>query len=189
MVVGLGNPGTEYEKTRHNAGFWVVDRMAETMGISMRAMKFGARFGEGSFEGKKFILLKPWQYMNRSGQPVATAVGFYKLPLEQLMIVVDDMALAPGRIRIRARGSAGGHNGLSDIIAQLGSDAFTRCRVGIGHQGGARMKGHVLGRPCSEEQALLGDAVDRAFRAVLCWAQEGVDGAMTRFNGYAPDEE
>jgi PTH1 family peptidyl-tRNA hydrolase len=113
MIVGLGNPGDEYADTRHNTGFKVIDALAETVGVKVKRRKFGARFKLCEFAGKKLILLKPWQFMNRSGQAVATAMGFYKLHAEKLMVVTDDMDLEPGRIRVRAKGSAGGHNGLA----------------------------------------------------------------------------
>ena len=132
MVVGLGNPGLKYKKTRHNIGFEVIDRLAERFHADVRQKKFGARYGTVDLEDKKLILLKPWQYMNLSGQAVATALGFYKLDLKQVMVVIDDMALEPGSVRLRAKGSAGGHNGLSDIIAKLGTNQVARCRVGIG---------------------------------------------------------
>ena len=132
LVVGLGNPGPEYAETRHNLGFKVIEALDAALGIPARQQKFGARVGEGWYRDRKVMLMKPWQYMNRSGQAVATAVGFYKLALEDLIVITDDRALAPGRIRVRAKGSAGGHNGLADIIARLGSDEFARCRIGIG---------------------------------------------------------
>ena len=132
MVVGLGNPGEEYADTRHNIGFKVIDSLAKALAIDVRKRKFGARVGLGEFGDKKLILLKPWQFMNRSGEAVAKAVGFYKLPLSELLVVTDDMALEPGRIRIRAKGSAGGHKGLADIIEKLGTNQFGRLRVGIG---------------------------------------------------------
>jgi PTH1 family peptidyl-tRNA hydrolase len=116
IVVGLGNPGDEYIDTRHNTGFKVIDSLSEALEIEVRKRKFGARFGSGEFADKKLILLKPWQFMNRSGEAVATAVGFYKVDAGDLLVVTDDMDLEPGRIRIRAKGSAGGHNGLADII-------------------------------------------------------------------------
>ena len=115
MVAGLGNPGSEYKDTRHNVGFMVIDALASALRVDVRKSKFAARFGETNVEGKKLILLKPWQYMNRSGQAIATAAGFYKIPIEDIIVVTDDMALEPGRLRIRAKGSAGGHNGLKDI--------------------------------------------------------------------------
>jgi PTH1 family peptidyl-tRNA hydrolase len=182
LVVGLGNPGPEYSETRHNLGFKVIEALGEALGIEVKQRKFQARLGEGRHAGQKVILMKPWMFMNRSGGPVAAAVGFYKLDLRDLMVVVDDMALPTGAIRIRAGGSAGGHNGLADIIEKLGTDAFARCRVGIGARPGDQAVGHVLGRPESEEKPLLNGAILRARDAVLCWLDFGVEKTMNEFN-------
>lgn len=189
MVVGLGNPGREYADTRHNIGFWVLDALARSLGVSMRQTKFGAKFDDVHFEGQKLILLKPWQYMNRSGQAVATAAGFYRIEPEAIWVVVDDLALEPGRLRVRPQGRAGGHNGLKDIIAKLGSDAFPRCRVGIGRGQYADTVDYVLGRPSAEEREHLDAAIARAHDATLCWLRHGVERTMNDFNGsIAPDE-
>lgn len=183
IVAGLGNPGLKYSQTRHNLGFDAVDRLAQRLGVEVRQQKFGARFGSVDLEEKKLILLKPWQYMNRSGQAIAAAVGFYRLPFAQLLVIVDDMALDPGRIRLRASGSAGGHNGLSDIVSKLGTSNFARCRVGIGRADRQGDIDYVLGRPPLAEREVLDEAVDRACEAVLCWMEQGIDKAMTLFNG------
>jgi PTH1 family peptidyl-tRNA hydrolase len=182
LVVGLGNPGPEYAETRHNLGFKVIEALDEALGIDVGQQKFGARIGNGWFRERKVMLMKPWQFMNRSGQAVATAVGFYKLGLEDLIVITDDKALEPGRIRIRAKGSAGGHNGLADIIARLGSNEFARCRVGIGDCPGALSVDYVLGRPREEERPLLNEAIVRARDAVLCWLESGIDRTMNEFN-------
>jgi PTH1 family peptidyl-tRNA hydrolase len=182
MVVGLGNPGKEHAETRHNIGFKVIDSLAERLGVKIKKRKFGARFGEAEYCDKKLILLKPWQFMNCSGQVVATAVGFYKLALNDLLIVTDDMALEPGRIRIRAKGSAGGHNGLADVIDKLGTNKFARCRIGIGHCGKQIAFDYVLDKPTEAEKPLLDEAIDIARKAVLCWIEYGVEKAMNEFN-------
>jgi PTH1 family peptidyl-tRNA hydrolase len=182
LVVGLGNPGPEYAETRHNLGFKVIEALDEALGIEVRQRKFNARIGEGRHLGRKVILMKPWTFMNRSGEPVAAAVGFYKLELRDLMVVVDDMALEIGAIRVRASGSAGGHNGLADIIEKLGTDAFARCRVGIGARRSTEAVGHVLGRPESEEKPVLNRAIRQARDAVLCWLEFGVEKTMNEFN-------
>jgi PTH1 family peptidyl-tRNA hydrolase len=182
LVVGLGNPGPEYAGTRHNLGFQVIEALEPALGIEVRQRKFNARIGAGPHRGRKVILMKPWTFMNRSGAPVAAAVGFYKLDLRDLMVVVDDMALEIGSIRVRASGSAGGHNGLADIIAKLGTDAFARCRVGIGARRSPDAVEHVLGRPESEEKPVLNRAILRARDAVLCWLDFGVDKTMNEFN-------
>ena len=182
LLAGLGNPGPEYAETRHNLGFKVIEALEDVLGIEVKQRKFNARIGEGWRGGRKVILMKPWTFMNRSGQAVATAVGFYKLDLHDLLVVLDDMALETGMIRIRASGSAGGHNGLADIIEQLGTDAFARCRVGIGLRTGDQAVGHVLGRPPSDEWPRLNQAILRARDAVLCWLDMGVEKTMNEFN-------
>jgi PTH1 family peptidyl-tRNA hydrolase len=181
MVVGLGNPGEEYIGTRHNLGFQVVDSLAESLKVDFRKKKFGGVFGSVEYEDKKLILFKPWLYMNRSGQAVATAAGFYKLELENLLVVTDDLALEPGVIRVRMKGSSGGHNGLGDIIEKLGTAEFGRLRIGIGPSRGDDV-GYVLGRPSEDEKPLLDDAVDAAGKAVFCWIKNGIEMTMNRFN-------
>lgn len=182
IVVGLGNPGDEYVNTRHNIGFKVIDSLAEQLNIDVRKRKFGARFGLGQFSDKKLILLKPWRYMNRSGHPVATAVGFYKLDLTDLLVVLDDMALPPGKIRIRPGGSAGGHNGLADIIEKLGTQTFGRLRIGIGQSRDQNTVDFVLDKPKKQDSLLLDEAIQRAKQAVICWMENGIEEAMNKFN-------
>lgn len=195
MIVGLGNPGDKYADTRHNIGFKLIDSLSGWLktgsGADIAALgsltevkkkKFGARFGEGRFLDKKLILLKPQCFMNCSGQVVATAMGFYRLELSNLLVMSDDMALEPGRIRVRTKGSAGGHNGLADIIEKLGTDKFARLRIGIGQNGGKLAEDYVLDRPLETERALLDRAIDRARQAVLCWINDGIEAAMNKFN-------
>ena len=182
MIVGLGNPGKEYVNTRHNIGFQIIDSLAETLKVDVRKRKFGARFGLADFADKKLILLKPWQYMNRSGQAVATAAGFYKLGVSDLLVVLDDMALEPGRVRIRAKGSAGGHNGLADIIEKLGTDNFGRLRIGIGQSSKEDAVRFVLDKPTKAERNLLDEAIERSREAVLCWIENGFDATMNKYN-------
>ena len=182
MIVGLGNPGDKYVDTRHNTGFMVIDSLARDLAIEVKKRKFGARFGSGEFADKKLILLKPWQFMNRSGQAVATAAGFYKLDVNDLLVVTDDMDLDPGRIRIRTKGSAGGHNGLADITEKLGTNEFARCRIGIGRSGQQDAVDYVLDRPAGDQKPLLAEAIERARDAVFCWIEHGVETAMNEFN-------
>lgn len=189
MVVGLGNPGDEYVGTRHNTGFRVIDSLSEALHLEVRKRKFGARFGVGEFSDKKLILLKPWQFMNRSGQAVATAVGFYKLALSDLLVVTDDLSLDPGRIRLRSKGSAGGHNGLADIVEKLGTNEFCRLRVGIGSSGREEAVSYVLRRPRAAQRPLIDEAIIRAGEAALCWIAHGIDRAMNEFNGDQPVSE
>ena len=183
IVVGLGNPGDEYVDTRHNAGFKVIDSLSCGLDIKVRKKKFGAVFGDGELEYcQKLILLKPWEFMNRSGQAVATAMGFYKLSLPDLLVIIDDMALEPGRIRIRSKGSSGGHNGLADIIEKLGTEEFGRLRIGIGQSGRRAAEDYVLDKPTEAEHVLIGEAIARARDALLCWIEYGTEKAMNEFN-------
>ena len=182
MVVGLGNPGRGYADTRHNIGFRVVDSLAQKLKIDVKKRKFAARFGWGESGDKKLILLKPWQFMNRSGSAVAKAMAFYKLSVGDLLVVSDDMALAVGAIRLRAKGSAGGHNGLADVIEKLGTDQFGRLRVGIGKSDRVDDVDYVLSRPSEKERLLLDKAAERAQEAVLCWVEHGIETAMNEFN-------
>ncbi|HBG27375.1 MAG: aminoacyl-tRNA hydrolase [Planctomycetes bacterium GWF2_41_51] len=182
LIAGLGNPGSEYDGTRHNIGFEVVDKLADKYGVELKKGKFGAAFGQTALEDKKLILLKPLKYMNNSGQVIATAAGFYKLQPLQILVITDDLALEPGTIRMRASGSAGGHNGLVDIIEKLGTSDFPRLRIGIGDKGPAVGKDYVLSRPGSADRELLREAVQQAVEASICWMQQGVDAAMTKFN-------
>ena len=184
MIVGLGNPGDEYADTRHNMGFKVIDLLAEALRIDTRKKKFGARFGSGKYANEKLILLKPWQFMNLSGQAVATAMGFYKLSFSDLIVVTDDMDLRAGRIRLRPKGSAGGHNGLADIIDKLRTDEFARCRIGIGRSDSEEAVDYVLDKPLEEEKPLLAEAIERARDALLCWIDYGIETAMNKFNSY-----
>ena len=155
MIVGLGNPGKEYERTRHNVGFDVVDAFARQYGIEVKKKKFGGLVGDGMIGDTRVLVVKPQKYMNLSGQVVATAVGFYRLSIDNIIVVTDDMALEPGRIRLRAKGSAGGHNGLSDIKNKLGSQDYARLRVGIGRSEYIIARDYVLGRPTSDEKELI----------------------------------
>lgn len=182
MVVGLGNPGDRYLDTRHNMGFMVIDSLADVLRMDVKKSKFGGRFGSGEFAGKKLILLKPWQFMNLSGQVVATAAGFYKLAVGDLLVVSDDLDLEPGRIRLRAKGSAGGHNGLADISQKLGTNEYARCRVGIGRSDRQEAISYVLERPTKDQKPLLDSAVERTRDAVFCWIERGIETAMNEFN-------
>jgi len=182
LVAGLGNPGKPYEGTRHNAGFEVIDRLAATVGAEVKKKRFAALVGEAQVQGRTLLLIKPQAYMNRSGQAVAAAMGFYRLPLERLLVITDDAALEPGRLRLRAKGSAGGHNGLADIIEKVNSQDFARLRVGIGLSGGGDMADYVLSRPPAKEREILDRAIETAVQAALCWITEGLDAAMNRYN-------
>jgi len=185
MVVGLGNPGSKYVDTRHNLGFRAIDSLAKTLKIDVRKKKFGAVYGQGEFADKKLILLKPWQFMNRSGQAVATAMASYKLDTSDLLVITDDMALPPGAIRLRTKGSAGGHNGLADVIEKLGTESIGRLRIGIGMSSVEYEEtayDYVLDKPTNHEKLLITEAIERAKKAVLCWVKYGTKKAMNEFN-------
>lgn len=182
LIVGLGNPDNKYDQTRHNVGFMVVDALAERFGATVRRKKFNALTEEVFAEEMKLLLLKPQQYMNRSGHAVATAAGFHKLGPADILVVTDDMALDVGRIRLRAKGSAGGHNGLKDIIARLGSDDFPRLRVGIGDSGRIDAAAYVLSRFSENERTVIDGAIRTAVDAICCWLRDGIGMAMTRYN-------
>ena len=190
LIAGLGNTGKEYEGTRHNVGFEVIDLLASRLKVELHKEKFGASFGRAEFEGKKLILLKPLLFMNNSGQVVATAVNFYKLDTSEILVITDDMALEPGMIRLRAGGSAGGHNGLIDIIEKLGTEKFSRLRIGIGSRGQATGRDYVLSKPAEAEKKLIDTAVVEAAEAVLLWIKEGIEAAMSKFNRkITPDDD
>jgi len=185
LIVGLGNPGTKYAGTRHNLGFDVIDVLASRWGIGMTTEKFHAWFGQGEAVGERVVLLKPTTFMNRSGQAVAAAGRFYKLAIEDLLVISDDTALPVGRIRMRADGSAGGHNGLQDIIDRIGSDAWCRLRLGIGEPIG-QSASYVLSRFEESETAVVDRVKQRSADAVEHWIAHGTDLTMTKFNGDVP---
>lgn len=184
LVVGLGNPGPAYQDTRHNVGFEVLDRLARRFapGEIARA-KFHGSLIEAVIDSQRTLLLKPTTYMNRSGQAVAEAVRFFKMPPEtDLLVIVDDIALACGSIRVRVSGSAGGHNGLSDIQQKLGSGEYARLRIGIDHPGSIPQKDYVLGKFRPDQQELVEPALEDAVAASRCWVTHGPTEAMNRYN-------
>ncbi len=184
LIAGLGNPGREYDRTRHNVGYEVLDRLARRYapGAVARA-RFHGVLVEGEIGGGRVLLLKPTTYMNLSGQAVAEAAAFYKLePASDLLVVVDDVALPCGLIRLRAGGGAGGHNGLDDVERRLGTDAYARLRVGIDPPGAIPQKEYVLGRFRPDQIERTEPALEEAVDAAACWATAGVIEAMNRFN-------
>lgn len=182
LIVGLGNPGDEYEKTRHNFGFWVVDALALRWGFKFKASKFQAMVALGEWEGEKRLLLKPETYMNLSGEAVRPAFDFYKVRPEEVLVVTDDLDLPLGRLRMAASGGSGGHNGMKSISQHLGTQGFPRLRLGIG-RGLETPKDFVLSRFSKEEKKLALETVERAADAVECFLKEGIEKAMNRFNG------
>ena len=185
LLVCLGNPGDQYENTRHNVGFQVADAVAERHNVPIQRLKFRALTNTITVGEKKVLLMKPVTYMNLSGEAVHEAASFYKVPPERILVVSDEVALAPGKIRVRRSGSAGGHNGLKNIIAHLGTDQFPRIRVGVGQKPHPDydMAGWVLGKFQGEDKKAVEEAVKRAADAAECLIQEGVDKAMNRYNG------
>ena len=184
MIVGLGNPGKKYAETRHNVGFKVIDMLGGVLGIEVNRSSFGSHMGKGEYAGNQVLLMKPMQYMNLSGQPVADAMGFYKIELKDVLVVLDDMWLGPGQIRLRASGSAGGHNGLLHVIGKLGTENVQRLRVGIGQCETGQAIGHVLGEPDKDEAELVKQGMSRAKDAAMCWLQEGIGVEMTKYNRF-----
>ena len=184
LIVGLGNPDKKYEKTRHNIGFDTIDALAEQYHITMNDHKHKALCGTGVIEGVKVLLAKPLTYMNLSGDSVAEIVNFYKLdPESEMIIIFDDISLAPANIRVRKKGSAGGHNGIKSIIARCGTQNFMRIKVGVGEKPqGWDLADHVLGRFSTEDRALVEDAIQDACSAAVMMMQGDVDAAMNHFN-------
>ena len=184
IIAGLGNPGKQYEHTRHNVGFDTLDKLAEKYHISIDNQKHKAVCGSGYIEGQKVILVKPQTYMNLSGESLREIIDFYKLdPAEELIVIYDDISLDPGQLRIRVKGSAGGHNGIKSIIAHLGTQEFPRVKVGVGEKP-ARMDlaDYVLGHFSKEEQATMDDAVKEAADAVCEIVNVGIAQAMNDHN-------
>jgi PTH1 family peptidyl-tRNA hydrolase len=187
IVVGLGNPGSRYENTRHNIGWMVLDRLADRLGSVGRVKsKDGAATVRGRLGDDELILVKPTTYMNLSGQAVRKALARERVPMRDLLVVVDDMALPFGRMRLKARGSAGGHNGLRSIIGEMDSEAFARLRLGIGAPSKGTIE-HVLGDFEHAEQRDLDLILDAAADAVTLWAEDGADAAANRWNGWKPE--
>lgn len=184
IIAGLGNPGKEYRNTRHNIGFMVIDETAEKYHISVTERKHKARIGKGMIGGEKVILVKPQTYMNLSGESIREIIDYYKIEEKtQLIVISDDVSLAPGLIRIRKKGSAGGHNGLKNIILNLGHDEFCRVRMGVGEKpSGCDLADYVLGHFGRQDQEPINESVKRAADAIEVIVTDGVDAAMNRFN-------
>ena len=185
LIVGLGNPGRQYEHTRHNAGFDVMDALAEKYNISISESGHKALFGKGMIGGQKVILAKPQTFMNLSGESVAELLHYYKIdPEEELLVIFDDISLAPGNIRIRKKGSAGGHNGIKNIIAHLGHDSFMRIKVGVGEKPqGYDLAAYVLGHFDKKDREVMQQAFADAADAVVMMMNDSADAAMNHFNG------
>lgn len=184
LIVGLGNPGRQYEATRHNMGFDTIDYLIEKHKIPQAGVKFNAMYGKGIIGGEKVILMKPLSFMNLSGGPVQEMANYFKIdPETEIIVIYDDIDLEPGQLRIRKQGSAGGHNGIKDIIRRLGTEKFLRIKVGVG----AKPKGwdladHVLSRFADSDRRLVDEAIERAGEAVEKIVSQGPDAAMNEYN-------
>ena len=184
LVVGLGNPGRQYEETRHNAGFAALDAAAQAWGIRVTRAKFSALTGMGEVGGSRVLLLKPQTFMNNSGAAVGAAAAFYKLPPERVIVIFDDVSLAPGRLRVRRSGSAGGHNGIKSIIAAIGQD-FPRVKIGVGEKPRPEydLADWVLGKPSPDDRGAIASRTDDVRGAVEMILRGELDAAMSKYNG------
>ncbi|WP_066889700.1 aminoacyl-tRNA hydrolase [Clostridium nigeriense] len=183
LIVGLGNPGKEYAGTRHNIGFEAIDYMSKKYNIDVNRTKFKGVFGEGFINNKKVVLLKPSTYMNLSGESIREAINFYKLESEEVLVIYDDVSLEVGKIRIREKGSAGGHNGIKSIISNMSTDIFPRIKIGVGQPKGDLVS-HVLGRFSQEEIQDLNEVIEASSQAVEIIIKDGTKEAMNKLNGF-----
>lgn len=183
LIAGLGNPGAEYDNTRHNVGFKVIDNISKEYNIEINRQKFKGVCGEGFIANQKVMLLKPSTYMNLSGESIRQAADFYKLSNEDIIVLYDDISLDIGRLRLREKGSAGGHNGIKSIIANLGTDIFPRIKVGVGQPNVDLVK-YVLGKFSKEELEVLNQSIDAATKAVEEIIKSDITQAMNKFNGF-----
>ena len=188
LIVGLGNPGKEYERTRHNAGFRALDVLAQKLGCKVDKGKFQGLYGQINWSGRKLLLLKPQTYMNLSGRSVLQLSAYFHVPPQRIIVLFDDISLEPGRLRIRADGSAGGHNGIKSIISEVGSQEFPRVKIGVGGKAHPEqdLADHVLSSFSSLEEKALASSLERAADAALCIIEKGVPEAANRFNGSKP---
>ena len=185
LIAGLGNPGLQYEKTRHNAGFMAADKIAEKYGVQFTKRKFDSIYGEFTLGKTKVLLLKPQTYMNNSGSAISAAAKFYKIPTDRIIIMFDDISLDVGKLRMRRKGSHGGHNGIKDIIELMGTDEIMRIKIGVGERTSRDydLKDWVLGKIPAEALPEFEKALDRAADAAAEIIQNGIDSAMNRYNG------
>ena len=184
LVVGLGNPGQKYEHTRHNMGFLTVDLLAEKAGVKLNKVKYKSAYNMVNFGGAKCLVMKPQTFMNLSGEAVREAAQFYKIPADHILVIYDDISLPVGKLRVRPSGSAGGHNGIKNIIAHLGTQEFPRIKIGVGAPagGGDEMIDWVIGAPSQAERKILAESFERAIGAAECIIRCGYQKAMNEFN-------
>ena len=188
LIVGLGNPGREYERTRHNCGFRCVDVLADSLGCKVDKLKFQGLYGQANYGGRKVFLLKPQTYMNLSGRSVLQLSAYFNIPPQRIIVLFDDISLEPGRLRVRADGSAGGHNGIKSIIAELGSQAFPRVKIGVGPKPNPNydLADWVLSTFSAGEEKAMAVSLKNAADAALAVIDHGVPEAANRFNGSHP---
>ncbi len=188
LIVGLGNPGKQYERTRHNAGFRAIDELAKELNCKIDRMKFQGLYGQCNYAGKKLFLLKPQTFMNLSGRSVLQLSAYYNIPPQRIIVMFDDISLEPGRLRIRADGSAGGHNGIKSIIQELGSQDFPRVKIGVGAKPHPEqdLADWVLSTFSASEEKALSASLPEAGKAALCVMDKGVPEAANRYNGFRP---
>lgn len=182
LIVGLGNPGLEYAVSRHNCGFLTIDKLAHDLGADKEKREHNSLTLASRRGMKRLLLAKPQTYMNNSGFTVSALLRYYKLDLDDLLVIFDDMDLEPALVRLRRSGSSGGHNGMQSIIEQCGSSDIARVKIGVGHGFGSGAS-HVLGRFAANDMPLFAQAFNRAAEAALCWVEEGISAAMNKFNG------
>lgn len=182
VIVGLGNPGKKYENTRHNIGFITVDYLADRHGIKINKIKHKALVGEGNISDQKVLLVKPQTYMNLSGNSVREVMDYYKVDIENLIVIYDDIDIPAGSVRIRKKGSAGTHNGMRSVVYDLQSDQFPRVRIGMGRSGNVDLKDFVTGGFSKSEKEMFEKAVVHAADAVECFLSDGIDRAMSQYN-------
>lgn len=183
LIVGLGNPGKQYENTRHNIGFIVIDRLSQKLNISLTKKKFKGLYGKGNINGQEIILLKPMTYMNLSGEAVKPFMEYFRIANENLLVIYDELDLPVGKIRLRYKGSAGGHNGIKSIINHLGSEQFNRIRIGIDRpQSGYPITDYVLGTFTKEEKEIIDKMVEKTVEACEMWLEKPFIEVMNRYN-------
>lgn len=190
IIAGLGNPGKEYEGTRHNAGFLTIDALADRYNIEVKERAHKALIGKGMIEGNKVLLIKPQTYMNLSGESIRSVMDFYKEELDHFFVIFDDISLEPGKLRIRKKGSAGGHNGIKSIISHLGTQEFARIKVGVGEKSSQMdLADYVLGHFSKGEKEIMEQAFKDAAAAAVAIMNEGLEDAMNRYNGLPKEKK
>ena len=182
LIIGLGNPGLRYRSSRHNMGFLVIDKLSKEFSIRFRKKECSSLVGRGRSGGEDIVIAKPLTFMNLSGEAVKELIAKEALTLDEVIVVCDDADLKLGTIRMRRKGSSGGHNGLKSIIEQLGTEEFPRLRIGIGREEKGSLKGHVLAPFKKNDSEIINEIITRAVQSLNCWIKDGIEPAMTRFN-------